>query len=145
MFAILIPIFAMMIPIVAIAGGITVAVFQTIGQRKIAELAMRERIAAIERGLDPAKLPPLPDHGLHRDARTPRERALATAQGFYVAALITFASGLGVSVLLFFIEATRERPLWPIGLVPMFVALGLGAAGALVRRDAPPAGALRGE
>ena len=53
-------IFAMGIPIVAIIGGITVAIVRTIGQQRLAELAHRERIAALERGVDPSKLPPAP-------------------------------------------------------------------------------------
>lgn len=47
------------IPIIAIIGGITLAIIRTTGQQRLAELERRERIAAIERGVDPSKLPPM--------------------------------------------------------------------------------------
>ena len=53
----LIPILIIAIPIMAIAGGIVVGVVRMIGQQRLLELAQRERIAAIERGIDPGKIP----------------------------------------------------------------------------------------
>src|SRR5207248_4823258 len=43
------------IPIVAIVGGITAGIVRTLGNQRLMELAQRERIAAIERGVDPSK------------------------------------------------------------------------------------------
>lgn len=50
---------SLLIPIVAIIGGITAGIIKSNGRRRLLELAQRERIAAIERGLDPEKLPAL--------------------------------------------------------------------------------------
>lgn len=47
----------MSIPIVAMIGGLTLAIIKIIGRQRLEELARRERIAAIERGMDPSKLP----------------------------------------------------------------------------------------
>jgi hypothetical protein len=142
MYAVLIPIVAMFIPIVAIVGGITVAIFRTHGQQKIAELAMRERIAAIERGLDPATLPPLPtvaDPAERSAARSPRERALETGQGLRIGGLVTLGAGLGLVALFFLIPEAREHTLWAIGAVPSLVGVSLLASGEVVLRGAPPA------
>jgi hypothetical protein len=45
---------ALMIPIVAILGGITIAVVSVISRARVRELEIKERIAMIERGLVPA-------------------------------------------------------------------------------------------
>ena len=49
----------MMVPIVAIVGGVTAGILKSNSKRRLIELAQRERIAAIERGIDPDKLPAL--------------------------------------------------------------------------------------
>ena len=55
-----VPFLVFAIPIIAIVGGITAGIVRTLGRQRLIELAQRERIAAIERGVDPSKLPPLP-------------------------------------------------------------------------------------
>jgi len=141
MFAVLIPVVAMAIPIVAIVGGITAAILRTRGQFQIAELAMRERIAALERGIDPKTLPPPPavsDSGnLQREAATPRQRALETAQGLSIASVITISSGIGLVVLLEVIPDARAENLWAIGVLVVLVGVSLGLSGLIVRRNAP--------
>ena len=142
MYGLLIPLFALCIPIIAVAGGLTVAVVRTFAQQRVAELAMKERIAAIEHGLDPGTLPPLPMVGdpseLRQEAMSPREQSRRTAQGLDIAAVITLSAGAGLALLLWVLPETREKSLWVIGVVPVFVGLGLGAAGAIVRRGLPP-------
>lgn len=46
----------MSIPLIAIIGGLTVAIVKMLGRQRLEELARRERIAAIERGIDPSRL-----------------------------------------------------------------------------------------
>src|SRR6185436_9230680 len=80
------------IPIIAITGGITMGIIRTMGRQRMMELHQRERIAAIERGIDPGKLPPplLPDAAdAWGDApRSPRHRA----QGLLIGGIITMFS-----------------------------------------------------
>jgi hypothetical protein len=45
------------IPIVAVIGGVVTWIVKLICRQRLDELARRERIAAIERGFDPAQLP----------------------------------------------------------------------------------------
>jgi len=139
MYGALIPIVALFIPIVAIGGGIIVAIFRTHGQQKVAEWAMKERIAAIEKGLDPATLPPLPTVGDPSEqkyqAASPRQKALETSQGLFIAGAITCFSGLGLAVMFVLLEV-GPRNLWAIGLLAIFVGVGLLVSGGLVRHSA---------
>ena len=117
------------IPIVAIIGGITLAIVRTIGQQRIAELERRERIAAIERGVDPAKLPaPLaPDpyeNGVGWGSRTRR------AHGLLIGGLVTSAAGIGMMILLWTMEP--DKPHWTVGLIPFLVGLALLASARIV-------------
>jgi len=51
--------FGIAIPIVAIVGGISMGIVRLLTAARLEELARKERIAAIERGVDPSKLPPV--------------------------------------------------------------------------------------
>src|SRR5215470_14807196 len=101
-----------LIPIVAIAGGIMVAIVATISKGRVRELEIRERIAMIERGMVP---PPEADpEGFERSLRTvesvqyrhsgPRFRSagiIVMSVGFGLALLIAFTSGevnIGIGV-----------------------------------------------
>ena len=101
-----------LIPIVAIAGGIMVAVVATISKGRVRELEIRERIAMIERGMVP---PPEADPvGFERSLRSvediqfrhsgPRLRSggvVVMSVGFGLMLLITMTSGsadIGVGV-----------------------------------------------
>src|SRR6476660_1898811 len=95
---VLIPLAAFSIPIVAITGGIVVGVVRAIGRQRMIELAQRERIVAIERGIDPAKLPPL-DFGFEeRGTVVDYERSgtpLRRAHGLLIGGIVTLFTGLG--------------------------------------------------
>jgi hypothetical protein len=121
------------IPIVAIAGGITAGIVKTLGNQRLIELAQRERIAAIERGIDLGKLPPPPAPVDESDwvgrPSSPRQRA----QGLMIAGLITTAAGIGVSAMLVLLDPSREHNAWAVGLVPAFIGVALLISAWLVR------------
>lgn len=130
-----IPFFVFAIPIVAIVGGITAGIIRTLGRQRLIEMAQRERIAAIERGIDPAKLPPLPmsddDAPLHASVSDVDRRR---AQGLMVGGIITTAVGAGLMVFLFLLgPETGERGVWAVGVIPMFVGLALLLSAWLIR------------
>ena len=56
---------SLFLPIIAISGGITLAIVAMLSQARKQELAHRERIAAIQRGIAPSTL----------DARIPNRNA----------------------------------------------------------------------
>ncbi len=61
----ILPMILMSIPVLLIIAGLTAAIIRSNSRHRLLELAQRERIAAIERGMDPDKLPQiqLPDSG----------------------------------------------------------------------------------
>ena len=118
----LLPFVLFAIPIIAIIGGITIGIIRAIGEQRVLELAQRERIAAIERGLDPSKLPPLPTSPYYEELVSGR-RPTARAQSLMIGGLVTVAAGIGVMVLLLAIEPHENH--WVAGLIPILVGTAL--------------------
>jgi len=110
--------FLFLIPVVAIVGGITMGIIRTLGQQRMAELARRERIAAIERGMDPDKLPPAPSPEAYEEYGYGNGR-LRRAHGLMIGGAILVAVGIGMGVVLLSVEPEKRHYL--IGLVPVLV------------------------
>lgn len=121
-----IPYMVFAIPIIAIVGGITIAIVRSLGRQRLIELAQQERIAAIQRGVDPSKLPPLPH--LTMDDDTPiglpvAEHDRRRAQGLLIGGIVTLAVGIGLTAFLAVIDESER--VWAIGLIPSMVGLAL--------------------
>ncbi|HKQ19374.1 MAG TPA: hypothetical protein VJW75_06460 [Candidatus Eisenbacteria bacterium] len=117
------------IPLTAILGGIAMGIVRMLGQQRLAELARRERIAAIERGIDPDKLGQLVDiEGL--DPYGVGNGRLRRAHGLMIAGLVLVAVGIGLMVLLQQIEPQKSH--WVLGLMPFLVGFALLAASKVV-------------
>ena len=120
-----VPVLIFSIPIFAIIGGIVAGIVRSAGQQRLLELAQRERIAAIERGIDPAKLPSFPM--ISQDAGafgfSPHEAAKRRAQGLTIAGLVTTFGGTGIIVFLRMIEI--EKNIWAAGFIPVLVGVAL--------------------
>jgi len=125
------PIVVFAIPIVAIVGGITAGIVRTISRHRLIELAQRERIAMIERGLDPSKLPPLPISADFGSPLAPGESARRRSQGLYIGGFVTLAVGISLGVFLYFVA--NEQGVWAVGLMPAAVGLALIISGFLIR------------
>lgn len=121
-----IPYMIFAIPIIAIVGGITLAIVRSLGRQRLIELAQQERIAAIQRGIDPSKLAPLPVLA-DDDDLTPgisaAERDRRRSQGLVIGGVVTFAVGAGLSAFLAVIQ-TEDRA-WAVGLIPIMIGLAL--------------------
>jgi len=130
-----VPIVALAIPIVAIVGGITAGIIRTLGRQRLIELAQRERIAAIERGLDPQKLAPLPVTALDDEPETwhmnAYERDRRRFQGLMIGGVVTTAAGLGIMAFLS-VLANNENA-WAVGIVPAAVGVAMLLSAFLVR------------
>jgi hypothetical protein len=137
-----VPFLIFSIPIIAIAGGITAGIVRTIGQQRLAELVQRERIAAIERGVDLSKLPPPP--GMPDEAGYPAssgEQARRLSQNLMIGGLVLTASGFSLGIFLQMVSG--EDNLWTIGLIPGSIGVALLVSSFLVRptyveRRTPP-------
>jgi len=130
-----VPIIALSIPIVAIIGGITAGIIRTLGRQRLIELAQRERIAAIERGVDPAKLAPLPVAALDDEPEgwvmSQFDRDRRRAQGLMIGGIVTLAVGLGLMAFLNIMEDHGNA--WAVGIIPATIGCALLLSSFLVR------------
>jgi len=110
------------IPVIALIGGMTVAVIKITGQQRLAELERKERIAMIERGVDPAKLPPIMSAYSYENGRGGTGQ-MQKAHGLMIGGMICIAVGIGLMVFLFSIEPNKA--VWGIGLMPFLGGIAL--------------------
>jgi hypothetical protein len=132
-----VPFLVFSIPIIAIVGGITAGIVKTVSRHRLLELAQRERIAMIERGLDPAKLPALPISELTADSPLVSEADYARrrSQGLLIGGLVTLAVGLSLGVMLYFVAdaGEGEHGVWAVGLIPLAIGIALLMSSYFVR------------
>ena len=122
------PFMVFSIPIIAIVGGITVAIVKSIGRQRLVELAQQERIAAIQRGVDISKLPPLPSVALEDDdlgaiGLSGSERDRRRAQGLLIGGVVTLFAGVGITAFLMLVD--RDNNSWAVGIIPASVGFAL--------------------
>lgn len=120
-------VWALLIPIVAIIGGITVAVVATISRGRIRELEIRERIAMIEKGLlpPPEVDPQRFDRAMDRIERVRDYRVGpgSLSSGRHRRAGVTLMGvGFGLMVLIAF---AGEAPESAIGVGGFLVVIGI--------------------
>jgi Flp pilus assembly protein TadB len=111
-----------LIPVVAIAGGIMVAIVSTIAKGRVRELEIRERIAMIERGLVP---PPEADPvGFERSLRSVEGMQYRHSGARHRSAgIIVMSIGFGLMLLISF---TSGEAGIGIGVGGFLVILGIG-------------------
>jgi hypothetical protein len=110
-----------LIPIVAIIGGITVAIVNSINRSRIRELEIRERIAMIERGMVPS--PEADPNGFERRMHAVERVQYRHAGSKYRAGgIMVMSVGFGLMALIGFAGAPREA----VGVGGFLVIIGLG-------------------
>src|SRR4051812_43581753 len=94
-----------LIPIIAIVGGLVFAAIKEISQGRVRELEVRERIAMIERGMVP---PPETDpHGFERQMHAvDRMQHAHAGTRFRTGGIVVISVGFGVMTLLSSVGAT---------------------------------------
>ena len=131
------PFLVFSIPIVAIVGGITAGIVKTVTEARLIENAQRERMAAIQRGVDLDKLPPLPPIGVGSTEMMagfdPKAAQLHRAQGLLIGGIITLFAGIGIATFLHFIvEPGDVDRIWAVGIIPAFVGVALLLSAAIL-------------
>ena len=130
---VLVPITLLTLPALAIMGGIISGVLRQLGRQRLIELAQQERITALQRGVDPAQLPPYPlevlgapgfDYGFEGQRRR--------AQNLMIGGLISVAGGAGLLIFLMMMRVDSVRPVWAVGLIPILVGAALLLSAAVV-------------
>lgn len=122
------------IPMVAIVGGIVAGIVRTLGQQRLAELAQRERMLAIEKGVPPDQLPPLAvTAGLGDAGLTFEQAQLRRAQGLTVGGIICVAVGFAIMIFLQHIPDAADKQIWVVGVIPLFVGIALLISAWIVR------------
>jgi hypothetical protein len=118
-----------MIPIVAIVGGITVAIVSTIAKARVRELEIKERIAMIEKGLvpppevDPQRFDRAMDRIELLRAANARASYGTVASGRHRRAGVTLMGvGFGLMVLIAF---AGDAPESAVGVGGFLVVMGL--------------------
>lgn len=121
----------------AILGGILTGIVRSFQRQKLVELVQRERIALIERGTDPDKLPALSDHALAiafgDGAVDERIQAGRRRQGLLISGLVLTFFGCGLGTFLGFIAGDH---VWGVGLLPLSIGLALLLGSRVVKAPA---------
>lgn len=123
---------------IAIIGGIVTGIIRSFQRQRMIELAQRERIALIERGVDPEKLPSLTSHevslALGTGMADERIHAERRRQGLVIAGLVFTFFGVGLGILLGAI--VDGDPVWAVGAVPLSIGLALLLGSRVVKAPA---------
>jgi len=126
----------MAIPLVAIIGGFTRGIIRSHHRHKLLELAQKERIAAIERGIDPSKLPPiaLPQEMFQKSNGVRFEqKQLRRSQLLMIWGLIVSGFGLAIGPVIMY--EGSEPGAWISGLVFLMIGIALMISSRVVRPD----------
>ena len=110
--------FAMTIPLLAIFGGVSIAIVSIIMAGKKKELAHKERLLAMEKGME---IPTEP-------SEEKREAYLSNRSG----GLVTLFIGIALTVALW-TTGGREGGVW--GLIPLAIGIGLLISSHLEKKE----------
>jgi hypothetical protein len=131
---IFVPFLVFAVPIVAIAGGILAGIIRSLSAHRLMEVAVRERMALIARGVDPARIAGLPagaGSGLSPLCSF-ADHSRLRAQGLLVGGLVTLLGGIALGAFLGLSEAWESRE-WTVALVPVSIGIALLVSSAIVR------------
>jgi hypothetical protein len=123
------PFMVFSIPIVAIVGGIIASVVKTLSHHRLMESALRERMALVARGVDPARLGAEGDLGAPLLAYV--DYARFRAQGLLIGGMVTLAAGLSFGAFVGLVDSWDSDG-WLLAVVPVTIGLALIASAAVV-------------
>jgi hypothetical protein len=120
----------------SIGGGIMTNIVRGRQRQNIAEMIQRERIALIERGTEPDKLPSMQSHPLwstiENGAVTERQLAARRRQNLVVAGMLFTFFGAALGILLGRLAGSN---VWTVGLLPGSIGLALLVSSTFVKAE----------
>ena len=129
-----VPFLVFAVPIVAIAGGILAGIIRSLSAHRLMEVAVRERMALIARGADPARIPGLSagaGFGLFPLCSF-ADHSRLRAQGLLIGGFVTLLGGIALGAFLGLTESWESRE-WTFALVPVSIGIALLVSSAIVR------------
>lgn len=136
-----VPFLVFAVPTVAIAGGILAGIIKTISAHRLMEAVVRERMALIARGVDPARIPASAGGTLGGSPLlSMRDASRLRAQGLLVAGFVTLAGGASVALVGGMLDSWETGD-WGLGVVAASIGLALILSGLIIwprGRDADP-------
>ena len=125
---------------IAIIGGIASGMVRGFQRQRMVELLQRERVALIERGVDPEKIPALNQQAIVTafgggiaDERVSAEKR---KQVLVIVGLVFTFIGIGLGF--FLSQVAGDDHVWAVGLMPLSIGLALLLGSRVVK--APDAG-----
>jgi hypothetical protein len=127
-----VPFLVFAIPCVAIAGGILAGIIRTISKHRLMETVVRERMALIAKGVDPARIP-VSAWTLVGGAYllSMRDATRLRAQGLLVAGFVTLAGGASMALVGGMLNSWDPGE-WGLGFVAASIGLALILSGAII-------------
>ena len=128
-----VPFLVFAVPVVAIAGGILAGIIKTISRHRLMEVAVRERMALVARGVDPARIPGLPagvGTGL-LPLLSFADHSRLRAQGLLVAGFVTLAGGASIALVGGVLDSWDLSD-WGLGVVAASIGLALILSGLII-------------
>jgi hypothetical protein len=126
----------LILPIIGAFGGLAIAIVRTVGRQRQIELLQRERIAALERGVDPKSLPGLGALGQDVDGlQSGFDPSTRLQRQLLIAGVLTLFMAAGLTTV--FLITEQNGTSWAIGIVPGALGLGLIVSSRLVQPRNP--------
>jgi len=124
-----VPFLLFAIPVVAVAGGILAGVIRTLSAHRLMEAAVRERMALIARGVDPARIPG-GDRGWGLPTSSDADRL--RAEGLLVWGFALLAGGGAWAAVAWWSDVFDELNR-PLGVLAAAIGLALLVSGLIIR------------
>jgi hypothetical protein len=122
------PVMVFAIPILAVAGWIVIRIVRTLSWQHLMETSLRERMALLAKGVDPAHLP-------GGEAFPPLlaldDYERVRAQGLLIGGFVTLVAGLTFALVVGSLD-TWDTGGWELGIVAAVAGLALLVCGLLV-------------
>jgi hypothetical protein len=129
-----VPFLVFAIPAVAIAGWILAGIIKTISAHRLMEAVVRERMALVARGVDPARIPVSAGGAFGGSSLlSMRDASRLRAQGLLVAGFVTLAGGGSFAIVARALNSWEwEGGDWALGVVAASIGLALILSGVII-------------